>query len=395
MNTTKILLAVLLASAFAPAMASDADDAQSANPQRTIVINTRDIEKTVEAARLEALDNVRLSGMMTMVHDRARGKPVKGAPYSAELINEQVQNLADGNQIVTRQSTMNFRDGAGRTRQETRSSKGEVQVVTINDAVDGKVYVLHPRDKSVMKISLDHDAAREAGRAAADAARAGAEQARQAAREAGKTAAAAARESAQAARDAAQTARDSAQATRERSDRGERAERVERSARIERVDGKEIVNVRVEQGGPINVRVEPRLGDLGAIQANVNMALAGAFNDARWSQKMVSKDLGSKEIDGVKAEGKLRSYEIPAGEVGNRNAIVVSDESWYSPELQVTVYAKHSDPRTGERIIRLANLKREEPAASLFAVPADYAVKDARTTTVIERTTTEKHAEKK
>jgi hypothetical protein len=55
---------------------------------------------------------------------------------------------------------------------------------------------------------------------------------------------------------------------------------------------------------------------------------------------------------------------------------VVSDESWYAPELQVTVYSKHSDPRSGERVYRLANLKREEPAASLFAVPADYTVKD-------------------
>ena len=388
MNTTKILLAVLLASAFAPALAVAADDdEQSATPQRSVVINTREIEKTIEAARLDALDGARLSGQLAIVQNRLHGKPIKGAPYSAELISEQVQNLADGNQIVTRQSTMNYRDSAGRTRQETRGSKGEVQVVTVNDAVDGKVFVLHPMDKSVIRINVDSDAARDATRAAADAARAGAEQARQQAREAGKAAAAAARESAQTARDGAQAARDSAQATRERSDRGER---VERSTRIERVDGKEIVNVRVEQRGPINVRVEPNLGDFSAIQANVNMALAGAFGDARWSHKAVSKDLGSKEMEGVKVEGKLRSYEIPAGEVGNRNAIVVSDESWYSPELQVTVYAKHSDPRTGERIVRLASLKREEPAAALFSVPADYAARESKTTTIIERKAAEK-----
>jgi hypothetical protein len=71
-----------------------------------------------------------------------------------------------------------------------------------------------------------------------------------------------------------------------------------------------------------------------------------------------------------------RSYEIPAGEIGNRNAIVVSDETWYAPDLQVTVYTKHSDPRSGDTVFRLDSLKREEPAASLFSVPSDYTVKD-------------------
>ena len=92
--------------------------------------------------------------------------------------------------------------------------------------------------------------------------------------------------------------------------------------------------------------------------------------------KATTKDLGTRDFNGVKAEGKLRSYEIPAGEIGNRNPIVVSDETWYSPELQITVYTKHSDPRSGDTVFRLENLKRDEPAASLFAVPSDYTVKE-------------------
>jgi hypothetical protein len=55
---------------------------------------------------------------------------------------------------------------------------------------------------------------------------------------------------------------------------------------------------------------------------------------------------------------------------------VVSDETWYAPDLQITVYTKHSDPRSGDTVFRLDNLKREEPAASLFAVPSDYTVRD-------------------
>jgi hypothetical protein len=42
----------------------------------------------------------------------------------------------------------------------------------------------------------------------------------------------------------------------------------------------------------------------------------------------------------------------------------------------VTVYSKHSDPRSGEYICRLEGLKRGEPAPALFTVPADYAVRD-------------------
>ena len=44
-------------------------------------------------------------------------------------------------------------------------------------------------------------------------------------------------------------------------------------------------------------------------------------------------------------------------------------------DLQVTVYTKHSDPRSGDLVFRLENVKREEPAAALFAVPADYTVR--------------------
>jgi hypothetical protein len=95
----------------------------------------------------------------------------------------------------------------------------------------------------------------------------------------------------------------------------------------------------------------------------------------KWAAKASSRDLGARAFDGVRAEGKLRSHEIPAGEVGNRNPIVVADENWTSPELQVTVYSKHSDPRSDDYVYRLEGLKRGEPDAALFAVPSDDKVR--------------------
>ena len=91
--------------------------------------------------------------------------------------------------------------------------------------------------------------------------------------------------------------------------------------------------------------------------------------------KGTTTSLGTKTFDGVKAEGKSTLWTIPAGKIGNRNPINVTSESWYAPDLQVTVYSRYNDPRTGESIYRLAALKRAEPSPDLFKVPEDYTTK--------------------
>jgi hypothetical protein len=91
--------------------------------------------------------------------------------------------------------------------------------------------------------------------------------------------------------------------------------------------------------------------------------------------KGTTTSLGMKDFDGVKAEGKSTVWTIAAGEIGNRNPINVTSETWYSNDLQVTVFSRYNDPRTGESIYRLANIRRAEPPAELFKVPADYTVK--------------------
>ncbi|HEY9232959.1 MAG TPA: hypothetical protein VIS78_12460, partial [Blastocatellia bacterium] len=77
------------------------------------------------------------------------------------------------------------------------------------------------------------------------------------------------------------------------------------------------------------------------------------------------------------AEGRRATITIPAGEIGNEQPILIVDESWYSPELKVTVMSRHSDPRMGETVYRLTNVNRAEPARSLFEVPSDYTVKES------------------
>ena len=87
--------------------------------------------------------------------------------------------------------------------------------------------------------------------------------------------------------------------------------------------------------------------------------------------------LGSRDFDGVRADGKKTTWTIPAGRIGNKLPIEIVSERWHSPELNVVVLTRHADPRSGERIYRLENIKRDEPSAELFKVPADYALKAA------------------
>lgn len=82
--------------------------------------------------------------------------------------------------------------------------------------------------------------------------------------------------------------------------------------------------------------------------------------------------LGSREIEGVRAEGTRTVFTLPEGAIGNVRPIEVVAERWYSPDLKVVVYSRRSDPRFGETVYRLTNIVRAEPDPALFQVPADY-----------------------
>ncbi|HEY0320731.1 MAG TPA: hypothetical protein VGC66_07260 [Pyrinomonadaceae bacterium] len=88
------------------------------------------------------------------------------------------------------------------------------------------------------------------------------------------------------------------------------------------------------------------------------------------------ESLGKQTIEGVEAEGTRTTVSIPAGKIGNERQIDIVTERWYSPELQVVVMSKRSDPMAGETIYRLININRDEPARTLFEVPAGYTLKE-------------------
>jgi hypothetical protein len=220
------------------------------------------------------------------------GPPVKGAPYSAEAVNETIQTLADGNRIVQHSSAMQYRDSEGRERREETSAMG---AIFITDPVAGARYTLHPESKTAEKgpgavFNVTTNAA---------------------------------------------------------------------GARGGRSGG---VNVAISGPGP-------------GIPATNQFFFVTAGRIDTWSGDAKVEQLGNMFIEGVQAQGTRTTTTIPAGEIGNDRPISIVDERWYSPDLQMTVMTRHSDPRTGETSFALKNINRSSPPPNLFEVPADYTVK--------------------
>jgi hypothetical protein len=96
------------------------------------------------------------------------------------------------------------------------------------------------------------------------------------------------------------------------------------------------------------------------------------------SAESQTEALGKKTIEGIEAEGTRSTVTIAAGQIGNDRPIVIVSERWYSQTLQTVVLSKHSDPRVGENVYRLTKINRTEPAKSLFELPADYQIEEAK-----------------
>lgn len=339
MKTQQILVSVMLAAALAPATAA-VDAAQEARRE----VRVERVERVERAAHAQAAAQFRAhaDGYLAATHGghmvagslRVPHEPVRNAPYSAEAVSERLQVLPDGNQISKKHSTMSYRDSQGRTRQEIRGDDGALRTILIQDG--STTIVLNPETKTGTRISpLINERARAIAADARERARVHVERIRK-----------------------------------ERKAAGEGGEEtvVRRFERVEPVSG--------ERAEEVRVRVIKQMEGKAEQLRRLAPAIARASADSKFARTATVKELGSRNFEGVRAEGKLSSYEIPAGEVGNARPILVTDETWYSPDLKVTVYSKHSDPRYGDRIYRLENIRRGEPAAELFTAPADFSIKD-------------------
>ncbi|HXN46934.1 MAG TPA: hypothetical protein VN893_09870 [Bryobacteraceae bacterium] len=100
--------------------------------------------------------------MFYSVESAGSSKVVKGAPYSAQIVTEHTQTLADGNTISQKQTGMMYRDSEGRTRREQAlgaigpvpAAPNPPQLVFITDPVAGASYALDANNKTAHKVPL-------------------------------------------------------------------------------------------------------------------------------------------------------------------------------------------------------------------------------------------------
>jgi len=236
------------------------------------------------------------------------GKPIKGAPYAADVTNETTQTLADGNHIVRKTTGAVYRDNEGRTRREQTmpeigpwSQSAPHQRIFISDPVASVSYELNPQTHTASKALMGKEKMMFTGGGDVLMRRGGLQPAEVAA---GK------------------------------------ARMLERS-------------VRVESDGTFEVAVS---------QTN--------------HPDVKTESLGKRMIEGVQAEGTRSTFTIPAAAIGNEQPIVTVSERWYSPELQTVILSKRSDPRSGETVYQLTNIRRGEQPSDLFEVPSDYTLRD-------------------
>jgi hypothetical protein len=238
-------------------------------------------------------------------------RTIPNAPYSGETTTETVQVLGDGNRIVRKSTTRVYRDSAGRTRQETVAADGQMTTVAINDPAAGVNYTFEPGTNTATRSNMM--IVRYVTRKNGS----------------GETV----------------TSTSSADAV-TASDERTRVE-TDLKAHVTVAEGAAgVMTMRVMQDGGPGVKGET-----------------------------TSEDLGQQTIEGVVAKGTRTTTLIPAGAIGNEQPLRAVAEEWFSPDLQVLVLTKHSDPRVGETTYRLTNVTRAEPAHSLFELPAGYTVK--------------------
>ena len=94
---------------------------------------------------------------------------------------------------------------------------------------------------------------------------------------------------------------------------------------------------------------------------------------------VVETDLGMQSLDGLELRGVRKQKTVPAQISGTGQAVMVTDEYWYSEALSIYMIIRHNDPRTGEQLVAVTKVERTEPSATQFTVPPAYKVVDETT----------------
>jgi len=281
-----------------------------------------------QQAEMKQMANQATAGFTTM---SSLAHPVLSAPYSATVIHESVQTLADGNRIVQKTTGTTARDSQGRTRNDASlpmvgglAPSGGPHLTFISDPVAQTSYTLNMDEKTAHSMP---------GRAMAfSASSAGAG--------------------------------------------------TIGSGPTWVADGPPpppaaVGSIQAGAAGPVTIRLDTDKEQAEAA-ATLTMSLDRPKIELDKEQGGTrTEDLGTQVVEGVTAQGVRTTRTISAGEIGNEKPIEIVTEVWTSLDLKTVILSKRSDPRFGEQTFRLTNIVRAEPDPALFTVPADFKVDKA------------------
>ena len=241
-------------------------------------------------------------------------RPITGAPYSGEQVNETVQTLVDGTHITrTMPATKVYRDSLGRTRTERQMFRGPVGLAPNVPDAPIIIEIIDPVAQSRYTLDTQNKVAHR--------------------------------------QESAASRPDTFAATTVGGGGGGGS-----TSAIVTANGGSFTNGRVVVGTP---------------------NATGQMTDAARPQTTTEK-LASQTIEGVLVEGTRDTTTWPVGAQGNDRPITMTNETWMSPELKVVILREMSDPRSGEQTQKLINISRNEPDPSLFQPPLDYTVVDEK-----------------
>jgi len=101
-----------------------------------------------------------------------------------------------------------------------------------------------------------------------------------------------------------------------------------------------------------------------------SMRFSAPEGEALPNEFVKEDDLGTRDIEGVEAHGIRQTQTLPADADGKQVEVV--DEYWYSADLRINLFIKHSDPRTGTKTMTVNQISRTEPDPSFFEIPEGY-----------------------
>jgi hypothetical protein len=148
--------------------------------------------------------------------------------------------------------------------------------------------------------------------------------------------------------------------------------------KVELLRGQDLDRRKVEmeqaQADLLKQQAEQSLAEDKATRVNAVIITDQGANGYAYSIRKpgTEESLGSQVVNGVMADGTRVTQTIPAGDFGNDRPITSVTESWYSPELHLTVLYKRTDPREGDVTTQYTGIKRGDPDPTLFQLPAGY-----------------------